>query len=208
MRIAVTIKTAATSVVAIVASTAAANAQNAWEGFYAGLGVNSFSGDVGSHPVTDDAYSTGKGANFSLFAGHNWAVGASGNTIVGVELATGSGPSGSTNVSGYGDASLSLQNITDFKLRAGQSFGKTLIYGFVGGSMGSIKLSDGGESSGPKISTTGGIVGIGAEYMVTEQFSVGLEYVHREMSGIGYGEDYGTGDIKLNSIGLRGAFNF
>lgn len=207
MKSTVVLKTTATSVAAIVASTAAVNAQNVWEGFYAGLAVSSYSGDMGDSSVGsgsggDYNYSAGRGAKFSIFGGHNWAVGSTGNTIVGFEIATGGGPSSSNDYIRVG-----LENVTDFKLRAGQSFGKTLVYGFAGVSTGALKVNGtGGGSNSVKFNSTGGLVGIGAAYAATDRFSVGLEYTHRSMGGFDYGSS--SSDIKLNSIGLRGTFNF
>lgn len=88
-----------------------------------------------------------------------------------------------------------IDNIGRLKLRAGFDAGDALIYG-VGGAARATTNNLGNE--------TGYLVGVGLDYMVTEQWSVGSEVLYHRFSNFGNT----TNDVEATTISLRASFRF
>jgi outer membrane immunogenic protein len=92
----------------------------------------------------------------------------------------------------------SLDNVARLKLMAGADLGRTLVYGTVGGAYANATVG------GAELSDRGYFAGIGADYALTEQWSVGGEVLaHR------FDDFDGSGvDLKATTATLRASFNF
>lgn len=92
----------------------------------------------------------------------------------------------------------SLDNVARLKVMAGADLGRTLLYGTVGGAYANATVG------GADLSDNGYFAGIGADYALTEQWSVGGEVLaHR------FNDFDGSGvDLKATTATLRASFNF
>lgn len=178
----------ATSTLALVAATVSADAQD-WTGFYGGLSFSAHGGELGNGGSAD--YDVVSSQTVGVFAGHNWSFGP-GNTLVGVELAF--SPGAIDSVDEY-----TLEDSLDVKARLGQSFGKTMVYGFAGYSVGNTK------DSGDDVNyfTSGTNVGIGVAHRVGDNMTLGLELMQRRMD---VSPDYGSNEV--NTISFRATLDF
>lgn len=151
-----------------------------WSGFYAGLqyGTGDLSASAGgvSVDIADfDAY----GAH----AGYMWDLGT---VVVGAEL-------------DYNNVSLDVDGAEDGDLlrlrgRVGADLGRFLPYA----SLGVARLSSDGESE------TGTVYGVGADFLVSDSFSVGAEYTKHDFDDLG-----GTGiSAEADLIQVRASFRF
>lgn len=196
------VKTGVASATALVAGGSVAVAQD-WTGPYAGL---SYAFNDGTSPYqpyvdTDDGYQIGGGS----IAGHigvRWNVNES--LLMGAEIAL----SGAINADDgdYGDSDpedYKLNGLTDLKLSLGMPVGDALVYGF-----GGVSFGEGtGSSADDDYFTSGANIGVGVEYMVTDKFSIGGEYIQRYMNGYTSG---GAPDNEkpFQSLSLRASFHF
>jgi outer membrane immunogenic protein len=194
------------SAVALISGAQVANAADAdlgpagfdWSGFYLGLSAGMQWGDAPFN--LDSDYDMGGDIAFGGFAGVNHQYG---DFVVGAELAaqTGNETDGEGNSNDY-----DVKYTVDGKLKLGMVLGaedQLLVYGF-GGIFGSGTEF---EYSGEDYSAVGVNYGVGAEYMITEQFSLGAEFIARTPL-----DDYGwSGNSTSDSsyqASLRGAFHF
>ncbi len=197
------VSTCLVSVAALVAASDSVAAQD-WSGFYAGLSVNSNSGTSPSQPyVYDEGYQMGSSAVVGGFAGYRWN--ASDSIVLGVEVAM-QGPitvnepeSQAGSVDDY-----SFEQLIDAKLSLGTPVGKALIYGFAGMSSGTL---DAYGSDEYMYNASGMNYGVGVDYMISEKFTVGAEYISRNMTGYVSG---GNPESQKNAstISLRASFKF
>ena len=180
------------SVAALAAGSHAASAQD-WTGFYAGLSANSNYGDL---PFVDsgDDYTLESGAVLGGFVGTRWN--AAGH-IMGAELAF----QGEIGASTTGDP-YSFNSLVDAKLSFGTPVGNALVYGFAGISGGKVSASGGDYS----YSAFGANFGVGADYRVSDNLSVGVEYTHRLLSG--YDGENPNGSFNNGTLSLRASFHF
>jgi outer membrane immunogenic protein len=200
------VKVGVASIAALAAGSGAVSAQD-WTGFYAGLSYGLNNGTAPNQPyVYDEGYTSNDAGAAGVFGGVRWDLGSSG-AIMGVELAY-QGQSDLTrpvtsDADGYCEC-YTLTNIIDLKLSVGTAFGNALVYGFAGVSASGTDTQDPSESY---LGGSGANYGIGIDYMVTDSFSVGAEYISRHMSGYTSG---GSPDNAkpLSSISLRASFNF
>ncbi len=188
-----------TSAAVLAAGSDAASSQD-WNGAYAGLSYGATSGTSPSQPyVYDEGYQL-DGSAVGAFAGLRWQL--NDQIVVGGELAL-SGPidvSPPASETGNGDG-YSFNNLTDLKLTVGTPVGKALVYGFTGVSAGTL------EADGESYSATGMNFGLGVDYKINQKFSVGMEYIARNMSG--YSSGGNPDDLKgANTLSLRASFNF
>jgi opacity protein-like surface antigen len=195
------LKGGAASVAALVAGGQAAVAAD-WSGFYGG--VFSASTNSGTSPyqvsVYDDGYQIG-GPSYGGFAGVRWDAGSA---IIGLEAAI----SGPINADAMDDGASDpedymLNGLTDIKVSAGVEVGNALIYGFGGVSFGSGT----GTSADDVYSTSGGNIGAGVDYRVSDKVSVGLEFIQRTMTGYTSGGNPENWK-PMQSVSLRGSFHF
>ena len=199
------------SVAALAAGSTAVSAQD-WTGFYAGLSYGLNNGTAPNQPyIYDEGYTSNNAGAAGVFGGVRWDLGNTG-AIMGVELAYQgqselTGPvvalaaECSSSFSGCYDGDYTLTNIIDLKLSVGTAFGNALVYGFAGVSSSGTSTDDEAYNGG-----SGANYGIGIDYMVTDSFSVGAEYISRAMSG--YTDGNPENPKPLSSISLRASFNF
>lgn len=152
-----------------------------WTGFYAGAqygqGQAEFNIDDGD---TDfDAYGVHAGYNYDL-----------GNWVVGGELDY--NKIDADDLSDKGD-------LTRLRARAGYDMGKFMPYV----TLGAAYLSQ--DIAGGDISETDVTYGIGAEYKVTERFSVGAEYTKQDFSDVA---DVDGLDLDTDMVQMRASFRF
>jgi opacity protein-like surface antigen len=147
-----------------------------WTGGYGGLSFGNLSLDADG---ADDSESV-----YGLYGGYDYDFG---QFVVGGELDYQTGED-------IALGSVEVDNILRAKLRGGYDLGRTLIYG----TLGAAQLNtDGGDD-------TGIVGGLGVEYKVTEQFSVGGEYLAHRFDDF---DDTGV-DIDADTVSLRGSFRF
>ncbi len=201
MKTSTIIKGSATSVVALVAGSQA-YAQD-WTGMYAGVSAANNTGTSPYQPYVDDAdgYRVG-GRSFGVFAGVRWA--ATGNVILGLEAAI-SGPINADiqDDGGSDPEDYMLNGLTDIKISAGIPVGKALIYGFGGVSFGTGT----GYSDSTVYTTSGGNLGIGIDYAINDNVSIGAEFIQRTMTGYTSGGNPDPND-PFQSVSLRASFSF
>jgi outer membrane autotransporter protein len=157
-----------------VAGTSVMAQDGDWTGPYVGLSFGSVTADLGAADQTEQLYGG--------FAGYDYDLG---QWVVGAEL----------EFQKANDLTLGGTEIEDFtrlKLRGGYDLGNTLVYATLGGAQ--VNTSLGNEN--------GFLGGIGLEYRVTDQFSVGGEFLSHRF------EDVGANDLDANTISLRGTFRF
>lgn len=178
------------SVAAIAAGSQAADAQD-WTGAYAGLSVNS---NQGSLPWSDD-YKLENSAVAGAFVGARWAAG---NVIVGAEIAYQGSFGGDADENSGNPEDYSFNRLVDAKLSIGKPVGQVLVYGFAGVSSGNVEAA----ADGQNYSAVGANFGLGADYRVSDKFSVGAEYTRRVMSG------YDNASAGNGTLALRASFHF
>lgn len=179
------------SVAVLAAGGQVANAQD-FTGAYAGISANSNQGDL---PWNDADYQLEKSAVAGVFVGARWQAG---NVIVGAELAYQSGIGGDANEDSSYPEDYAFDRLIDMKLSIGKPVGQTLIYGFAGLSSGNVVA----RSDGQNYTAVGANFGVGADYRVSDNFSVGAEYTHRVMSG------YDHPSASNGTLALRASFHF
>lgn len=163
-------------VIAPLAGPVSVNVAPAWGGFYAG-GIASW--DTGEQNYySGGAFSNGPwgldGALYGAFAGYNFQ---SGSMVYGAEAAYTIGEITSDIPSTFG---ADYSSMLDVKARAGYTIGDALVYGVVGGSMGTWD-----DRTGPPetASTTGLNYGLGVDYKISDSMFLGAEYLVRDLSG-------------------------
>ena len=167
---------------------------------YLGLSAGMQWGDV---PISfDNDYNMNSDIAFGGFVGVNHQYD---DFVVGAELAlqTGTDTDGDDSSEDY-----DVNYTADAKLKLGMALGsedQLLIYGF--GGFSAIRNHD-WNTRGSDYSTFGVNYGVGAEYMVTEQFSLGAELMGRSPI-----DEYGWDDHDHNAglsyqATLRAAFHF
>ncbi len=148
-----------------------------WTGFYGGLnlGYSDIDG-TGNLDGNDNTYGAHIGYDYDF-----------GKYVLGAELEY---DKTDIDLDGGGTA----DNIARLKLRGGYDLGKTLIYATAGAAR--MDTSFGHD--------TGGFVGIGAAYKVTDSFTVGGELLEHRFKDIG-----GSGaDADATTFNLRGSYRF
>lgn len=148
----------------------------AWEGFYAGGLATLDSGEQNYY--SGGVFSSGpwqlEGTSFGAFAGYNFQ---SGSLVYGAEAAYSLGDVESDIPATFG---ANYSSFLDIKARAGYTIGDALLYGVVGGSLGSWE-----DRTGPPdtAGATGVNYGLGVDYQVNDTLFVGAEYLVRDLSG-------------------------
>lgn len=179
----------------IFAAPLAASAQDAsaWAGAYGGVQLSYGDGfqDYGGG-TTYNIY----GESYGLFAGYMWTTGA---WAYGAELA-------------YANASFheydgpdeypdyQFNHTLDLKARAGYAMGPALVYGTLG--YGFSEWEEGGTDPGDLYDVDGVLVGVGVDYLVTDQIFLGAEVLRRGMDS-----DYPF-DADLTTFTLRAGMTF
>ncbi|MEO0903283.1 MAG: outer membrane beta-barrel protein [Pseudomonadota bacterium] len=187
-----------------------------WSGGYAGAQLDALVGDDifiapvigGGIAVPEDSLDVD--TTFSGFAGYQIQQG---DIVLGGEFAI--GQANGVTVDDF-DADLSDTRMIDLKARVGYDLGETLVYGVAGFSQARLLDTDdaGIDFLGLDLDTSTGInYGFGVDYKVNEQFTVGAEYLIRELSVEDdidrFGENVSARvDTQLETFGVRAAFHF
>jgi len=151
---------------------------NDWTGFYAGLnlGYSDVSTNVDGVEGNDNTYGVHAGYDYDF-----------GNFVLGGELE-------------YDKADIDLNgvanvdDVTRLKIRGGYDLGSTLIYATAGAARANTTLGD----------ETGGFVGLGVAYQVTDRFVIGGEVLEHRFNDI---NDTGV-DADATTFNIRGSFRF
>ena len=187
-----------TAVIAAAAGAQAAGAADAdmapandWTGFYAGASIGVMDGDS---PIDNDGpYNLSNDPVFGGFVGYN--VQLDNNLVVGAEFALQSGVDMDDDNSS--SEFYDINYMADAKFKLGLDIGgSALIYGFGGISGGQMTVA----SSNYDYGIFGVNYGIGAEMLVTEQFSLGAELMGRTII-----DPYGDFDDRSNISHIQGA---
>lgn len=187
------------SVSALVAASDSVAAQD-WSGFYAGL---SYGKTTGTSPIQPYVYNEGyqiDGSAVGGFAGFRWN--ATDSVVMGVEVAMSGTLDMAPPTSEPSADPYTFNNLVDAKLSLGMPVGKALVYGFGGvSSAGLTGCCQDYEGA------VGANFGLGIDYMVTDNMTVGAEFISRNMTGYTSG---GNPDdpSKQNSFSLRASFKF
>lgn len=148
-----------------------------WTGAYGGLSFGNLSAEADGGLDDDESV-------YGIYGGYDYDFG---KFVVGGELDYQTGE----------DIALGGVEVDDIfraKLRGGYDLGRTLVYGTVGAAQLGTNIGD----------DTGIVGGVGVEYMVTDQFSVGGEFLAHRFDDF---DDTGL-DIDANTVSLRGSFRF
>lgn len=160
----------------------AAAAETDWTGFYAGLQYND-----GDAELTNGVNSvSGDFDGFGIHAGYNHDFG---QYVVGGELSF-----SDINADGGTDGDL-----TQLRARAGLDLGRFMPYLTLGFARVSL------EDSGISISESGVTYGIGGEYLISDNFSVGLEYSRSDFSDV---LGFNGIDLDTDMVQLRASYRF
>lgn len=163
----------------------------AYVGGYAGQGMGTMEYEnpaVGPYDI-DPAWSYG------AFAGYNWQAG---NLVYGVEASVGlfqGFPVGFPNET--------FDYMADLRARVGHAMDNVLAYGFAGGSIGQYTI----PSIPATFSIYGANYGAGLEFGITDNLSIGGEYVGHYLTGETHnpGQDQNT---ILHELRVRAAVRF
>jgi outer membrane immunogenic protein len=153
-----------------------------WTGGYVGAQLGY--GDVS----TDVATADGNGAIGGVHAGYRYDFG---QFVAGVELAY-----NAANI----DLNLNskLDSVTQLKLMGGYDLGSTLVYGTVGVAHAKANLASVDHSD------NGYLVGLGMDYAINDQWTVGAELAHHRFNNF---DGAGT-DVRANTAQVRVGFRF
>ena len=156
-----------------------------WTGGWVGarLGYGDASADTATGSVD------GTGATYGISGGYDWDFG---RWVAGVGLDW-----DKTNLD-LGSAGDSLDDIARLKLRAGADLGRTLVYATAGAARAS------GDLGGVSIHDTGWFGGIGADYALSDRWTVGGELLTNRFNNFG-----GSGaDIDATTASMNLGFRF
>lgn len=189
---------AAASVSGAVSASAAdlQSSTDGWAGAYAGGSVGVLGGFA---PLLDsEGYELAKDATIGGFVGYNIDLG---HSIVGAEIAY-QGPTDFT----YDDENYRINEIADLKLRFGKALSENvLVYAVAGLSAGSAHMGNGDYD----YSFWGVNVGAGAEIALVDNFTVGAEYLARNLTAYDWsGNDNNESSGITSQFSLRAAYNF
>lgn len=147
-----------------------------WTGAYGGLSFGNFSAEADELDDSEGVY--------GVYGGYDYDFG---QFVVGGELDYQTGED--IQLGG-----IEVDDVLRAKVRGGYDLGRTLVYGTVGAAQLNTNIGD----------DTGIVGGLGVEYKVTEQITVGGEYLaHR------FDDFDGTGvDVEADTVSIRGSFRF
>lgn len=182
---------ASTSIIALTAGCSDAIAGEGFEGLYLGLGLSANSGVTANGSTSPDYSFSGQTIGHA-FIGANMVFDS--GFVVGAEAAMSMGAI--VDADAY-----ETSRLIDVKLKAGQTFGSSMVYGFAGATLGDV--SDAGADGDMNYASSGGIFGIGYERIVSDRFSIGAEIGRRVMN---VSDDYQTGSHTFAAV--RGIFRF
>lgn len=147
-----------------------------WTGAYGGLSYGGLTAETDDFDDSEGVY--------GVYGGYDYDFG---QFVLGGELDYQTGD-------GIELGGIEVDDIFRAKVRGGYDLGRTLIYGTVGAAQMSTDIGD----------DTGLVGGLGVEYKVTDQFTVGGEYLAHQFDDF---DDTGV-DISADTLSLRGSFRF
>lgn len=161
-----------------------------WSGLYAGVQAGMLKGDIS----TDTAEGEIDGTIYGAHIGYNYDFG---RFVLGGELdyniGSGEGVSGGTTT----DLDYSIAHL---KARAGYDLGSVLAYATTG-----VAWFEYDEPAGAQ-DGTGYFVGLGAEYRISNDWSVGAEYLAYQFTE--FGDASIDGDVDLQTLMARVSYHF
>ena len=149
-----------------------------WSGAYGGIIGGGFESIAKTTLGGASSSVTARGPAFGIYAGRNWQFG---NYVLGFDSAsTLTNATGTSNLPGGAAGTLNFRNYiqADIRGRVGYSFGRLLPFFAAGASFGRSEQTDPttGSERG-RIPTETWTVGAGADYMLTDRFSLRGEYL-------------------------------
>jgi outer membrane immunogenic protein len=164
-----------------------------WTGAYGGIAVGQgFNGTL-NFPEIPEIDPANDGTVYGGFAGYQVQ---NGNLVYGGELAlTDASVMDLIDFPTFAFAS----PVVDVKGRVGYATGQFLVYGALG--LTSMKVTD----SALDFDGTGFNIGAGVDYMISDQFIVGAEYLSRQTTGNDGSQGF---DLKLDTLTIRAAYKF
>lgn len=191
---------------ALVSTPQGAAAQDRWQGYYAGLSLDSV--DVGSNVGSNATHVfSERSAALGAYAGYNFV--RDNGFVWGPELAlTGLSASGTATDVALGTSDFQGSFLFNPRVRLGYATDRVFFYGMLG-----LGFTDAGVqpfgNSGTDIVVSGSI-GIGAEFALSDRWSTKIEAVHydwndvnRSFNGVGQGVDT---DVTQITLGLTRKF--
>ncbi|MEJ8560787.1 porin family protein [Yoonia sp. GPGPB17] len=186
-----------------------------WSGAYAGVQLDALVGDdIFIAPVFDGGIAVPEDSLdvdsvISGFAGYQIQQG---DFVIGGELAL--GQANGLTADDF-DGITTDARLIDVKARVGYDLGNTLIYGVAGFSQSRLLDVDQEEDFlGLDLDTSTGVnYGFGVDYQINAQFTVGAEYLIRDLAAEDEITQFGDTiaarvDSSIESFGIRAAFNF
>lgn len=161
----------------VVAVPAPVSTGGDWTGFYGGLSYGMLSAETGD--IEDD------GQAYGAFAGYDYDFG---RFVLGGELDYQAADSLSLD-------GVDVDGVTRLKLRGGYDLGPALAYATAGVARADTSL-DG--------NVDGAVYGVGLDYLVTQNVTVGVEYLAHDFNDVGDTDV----DVDADTISLRAAFRF
>lgn len=159
-----------------------------WTGPYVGLQLGSGSADM----WTGNTLTPLSGGVYGIHAGYNFDLG---KIVLGAEI-----DYNDASISGNFDGAAEITSIAHLKARVGVDLGKVLVYGVGGVAYVDMELF-GGTS---KFSDNGAFYGIGVEYLISDKWSAGVEYLHHNFEPF----DGSFFDLEIDTIQARASYHF
>lgn len=173
-----------------------------WSGAYAGVSVGQWTGEYTPVPTFGVDLE-----DISIVGGHIGYALQSGALVYGAEIAFSALDQDIAFATSFpGDNRIT--GMVDVSGRFGYAAGPVLIYGLLGASFGTFDLlTVGGQTS---TDMTGLHVGLGADYRVSDRFSIGASYVQRWFEEIDYFSPFNApiDEITSQTLSLRATYHF
>lgn len=145
-----------------------------WTGGYVGLSFGRLD--------TQSGGTSEEGGIYGIHTGYDYDFG---NVVLGGELEY-------LGADDYELGGVDIDNMTRAKARLGYDFGRTLVYATAGAA--NIETAAGDD--------TGAVGGLGLDYKVTENFTIGGEALAHDF------DDVGGADLDAQTFAIRGSFRF
>lgn len=150
-----------------------------WTGGYAGATIG--------YGWGSDALDDADDMTYGVFGGYDYDFGS---FVLGGEL--------EYNATELENDTANLDDLTRLKLRAGYDMGPALVYGVVGAAYANADID------GSSYSDTGYVYGIGMDYAVSDNMTVGAELLQNEFDEF----DNSGSDLSATTLGARVSFRF